>query len=73
MFTLKKSLLLIFFLGIISFSLSEQERGTDEDDGGEKIKQRVKRGFFDRIKALTKNVTLELLNTITCKLPVTPP
>nr|ADM34298.1 peptide-AN3 [Babina adenopleura] len=73
MFTLKKSLLLLFFLGIISFSLCDQERGTDEDDGGEKIKQRVKRCFFDRIKALTKNVTLELLNTITCKLPVTPP
>nr|ABX58921.1 pleurain-P antimicrobial peptide precursor [Nidirana pleuraden] len=45
MFTLKKSLLLLFFLGTISLSLCEQERDSDEDDGGEVIKKEVKRSF----------------------------
>nr|ABG76573.1 odorranain-R1 antimicrobial peptide precursor [Odorrana grahami] len=40
MFTLKKSLLLIVLLGIISLSLCEQERAADEDEGNE-----IKRGF----------------------------
>nr|ADC54258.1 brevinin-1ST precursor [Rana dybowskii] len=32
MFTLKKSLLLIFFLGTINLSLCEEERGADEEE-----------------------------------------
>nr|ACR46971.1 kininogen-1Ca preproprotein [Aquarana catesbeiana] len=32
MFTVKKSLLLLFFLGTISLSLCEQERDADEDE-----------------------------------------
>nr|ACM67500.1 ranacyclin-LTb antimicrobial peptide [Hylarana latouchii]ADV36187.1 ranacyclin-SN1_2 [Sylvirana spinulosa] len=43
MFTLKKSLLLLFFLGTISLSLCEQERGADEEDGGEVTAEEVKR------------------------------
>nr|ADV36181.1 nigroain-B-SN1_2 antimicrobial peptide precursor [Sylvirana spinulosa]ADV36182.1 nigroain-B-SN1 antimicrobial peptide precursor [Sylvirana spinulosa] len=39
MFTLKKHLLLIFFLGAISLSLCEEERDADEDDGGEATEQ----------------------------------
>nr|AIU99918.1 nigroain-B-MS1 [Sylvirana maosonensis] len=39
MFTMKKSLLLIFFLGAISLSLCEEERDADEDDGGEATEQ----------------------------------
>nr|ADP05925.1 odorranain-A-RA1 peptide precursor [Odorrana andersonii] len=35
MFTLKKSLLLLFFLGTISLSLCEQERDADEEEGSE--------------------------------------
>nr|AFR34255.1 antimicrobial peptide ranatuerin-2ZHa precursor [Rana zhenhaiensis] len=47
MFTLKKSLLLFFFLGTISLSLCEQERGADEDDGVEMTEEEVKRGLAD--------------------------
>nr|CAQ55737.1 nigrosin-2V precursor [Odorrana versabilis] len=32
MFTLKKSMLLLFFLGTISLSLCEQERNADEEE-----------------------------------------
>nr|ADP05823.1 nigroain-E-RA peptide precursor [Odorrana andersonii] len=35
MFTLKKSLLLLFFLGTISLSLCEQERDADEEENEE--------------------------------------
>nr|ADP06197.1 andersonin-R peptide precursor [Odorrana andersonii] len=34
MFTLKKSLLLLFFIGMISLSLCEQERDADEEENG---------------------------------------
>nr|AIU99950.1 esculentin-1EV1 [Odorrana exiliversabilis] len=44
MFTLKKPLLLIVLLGIISLSLCEQERAADEDEGSE-----IKRGIFSKI------------------------
>nr|ANW09708.1 brevinin-2GHj [Sylvirana guentheri] len=50
MFTLKKSMLLLFFLGTISLSLCEEERGADEDDGTEE----VKRGFSSLFKAGAK-------------------
>nr|AFX61480.1 antixoidant peptide precursor [Odorrana andersonii] len=45
MFTLKKPLLLLFFLGIISLSFCEQERDADEEDGGEVTEEEVKRFF----------------------------
>nr|ACA81702.1 lividin-10 precursor [Odorrana livida] len=44
MFTLKKPLLLIVLLGMISLSLCEQERAADEDVGNE-----IKRGIFSKI------------------------
>nr|ABX44874.1 nigroain-A antimicrobial peptide precursor [Hylarana nigrovittata] len=43
MFTMKKSLLLLFFLGIVSLSLCGQERDADEEDGGEVTEEEVKR------------------------------
>nr|ADV36199.1 amolopkinin-TR1 bradykinin-like peptide precursor [Amolops torrentis] len=44
MFTLKKSLLVLFFLGAISVSLCEQERDADEEEnGGEAKEESVKR------------------------------
>nr|E7EKD9.1 RecName: Full=Odorranain-B1; Flags: Precursor [Odorrana hainanensis]ADV36139.1 odorranain-B1 [Odorrana hainanensis] len=43
MFTTKKPLLLLFFLGIISLSVCEQERDADEEDGGEVTEEEVKR------------------------------
>nr|C5H0C8.1 RecName: Full=Amolopin-P2; Flags: Precursor [Amolops loloensis]ACA09631.1 amolopin-p2 antimicrobial peptide precursor [Amolops loloensis] len=50
MFTLKKSLLLLFFLGTISLSLCEQERGADEEEnGGEVTEQEVKRNVLSSV------------------------
>nr|AEZ52986.1 antimicrobial peptide precursor [Odorrana tiannanensis] len=43
MLTLKKSLLLLFFLGTINLSLCEEERGADEEDGGEAKLEDIKR------------------------------
>nr|ABG76414.1 odorranain-A3 antimicrobial peptide precursor [Odorrana grahami] len=42
MFTLKKSLLLLFFLGTISLSLCEQERDADEKEGSENGAEDIK-------------------------------
>nr|ADP06038.1 odorranain-A-RA4 peptide precursor [Odorrana andersonii] len=42
MFTLKKSLLLLFFLGTISLSLCEQERDADEEEGSENGNEDIK-------------------------------
>nr|ACA81707.1 lividin-15 precursor [Odorrana livida] len=48
MFTMKKSLLLLFFLGTISLSLCEQERdaGEDEENGGQVKEEKIKRMAF---------------------------
>nr|AIU99908.1 ranakinin-MS1 bradykinin-like peptide precursor [Sylvirana maosonensis] len=44
MFTLKKSLLLLFFLGAISLSLCEEERDADEEETeGEAKMENIKR------------------------------
>nr|ABG76421.1 odorranain-A3 antimicrobial peptide precursor [Odorrana grahami]ACZ71292.1 odorranain-A-RA1 antimicrobial peptide precursor [Odorrana andersonii]ADP05907.1 odorranain-A-RA1 peptide precursor [Odorrana andersonii]ADP05908.1 odorranain-A-RA1 peptide precursor [Odorrana andersonii]ADP05909.1 odorranain-A-RA1 peptide precursor [Odorrana andersonii] len=42
MFTLKKPLLLLFFLGTISLSLCEQERDADEEEGSENGAEDIK-------------------------------
>nr|ABX44925.1 nigroain-L antimicrobial peptide precursor [Hylarana nigrovittata] len=39
MFTMKKSLFLILFLGAIPLSMCEEERDADEEDGGEPTEQ----------------------------------
>nr|AFY06624.1 esculentin-2-AJ4 antimicrobial peptide precursor [Amolops sp. 'jingdongensis'] len=52
MLTLKKSMLLLFFLGTISLSLCEEERSADEDDG----EKEVKRGILSLIKNAAKFV-----------------
>nr|BAK93319.1 Ishikawain-8 precursor protein [Odorrana ishikawae] len=55
MFTLKKSLLLLFFLGAISLSLCEQERYADEEEnGGDITKKEVKRGIFSVLNEVCK-------------------
>nr|ADP06123.1 odorranalectin-RA1 peptide precursor [Odorrana andersonii] len=41
MFTLKKPLLLLFFLGIISLSLCEEERDAEEEENDE-VKEKLK-------------------------------
>nr|ADM34241.1 amolopin-3-MT1 [Amolops mantzorum] len=45
MFTLKKPLLLLFFLGTINLSICEQERDADEEEenGGEAKVEEIKR------------------------------
>nr|ACB05703.1 antimicrobial peptide odorranain-O3 precursor [Odorrana grahami] len=43
MFPLKKSLLLLFFLGTINLSFCEEKRGADEEDGGEAKLEDIKR------------------------------
>nr|AFX61482.1 antixoidant peptide precursor [Odorrana andersonii] len=51
MFTLKKSLLLLFFLGIVSLSLCEEEKrdadeeGNEENEAEAKVKD-IKRRLF---------------------------
>nr|F1T152.1 RecName: Full=Palustrin-2ISa; Flags: Precursor [Odorrana ishikawae]BAK08584.1 Palustrin-2ISa precursor protein [Odorrana ishikawae] len=66
MFTLKKSLLLLFFLGTISLSLCEQERSAEDE--GEVIEEEVKRGFMDTAKNVAKNVAVTLLDKLKCKI-----
>nr|P83719.1 RecName: Full=Ranacyclin-T; Flags: Precursor [Rana temporaria]CAE48162.1 Ranacyclin T precursor [Rana temporaria] len=44
MFTMKKTLLVLFFLGVVSLSLCVEERDADEEDGGEVMEEEVKRG-----------------------------
>nr|ADC30176.1 palastrin-SHa antimicrobial peptide [Odorrana schmackeri] len=65
MFTFKKSLLLLFFIGTISLSLCEQERDADEDEG--EALEEVKRGLWDTIKQAGKNIFLNVLDKIKCK------
>nr|AEP16372.1 temporin-LTe antimicrobial peptide [Hylarana latouchii] len=48
MFTLKKSLLLLFFLGTINLSLCEEERDAEEErrDGDDEMDVEVKKRFL---------------------------
>nr|AIU99881.1 palustrin-2DY1 antimicrobial peptide precursor [Amolops daiyunensis] len=69
MFTMKKSLLVLFFLGTISLSFCEEERNADEDDG--EMTEEVKRGIMDTIKNAAKDVVQSLLNKASCKLAKT--
>nr|Q1JS87.1 RecName: Full=Esculentin-1Vb; Short=esc1Vb; AltName: Full=Esculentin 1VEb; Flags: Precursor [Odorrana versabilis]CAJ34610.1 esculentin 1Vb precursor [Odorrana versabilis] len=80
MFTLKKPLLLIVLLGIISLSLCEQERNADEDEESEtkrgiftKInKKKAKTGVFNIIKTIGKEAGMDVIragiDTISCKI-----
>nr|AFP24867.1 preprobrevinin-2Ka [Rana kukunoris] len=70
MFTSKKSMLLLFFLGTISLSLcQEEERGADDD---EVIEEEVKRGllsvFKGVLKTAGKHVAGSLLHQLKCKI-----
>nr|ANW09699.1 temporin-GHb [Sylvirana guentheri] len=52
MFTLKKSLLLLFFLGTINLSLCEEERNADEEerrDGDDQEAVEVNKRFIHHI------------------------
>nr|ACR84090.1 temporin-1Cc antimicrobial peptide precursor [Aquarana catesbeiana] len=60
MFTMKKSLLLLFFLGTINLSLCEEERDVDQeerrDDPGERDIQVEKRFLFPLIASFLGKV-----------------
>nr|AGG19112.1 host defense peptide ranatuerin-2-OM [Odorrana margaretae] len=66
MFTLKKSLLLLFFIGTISLSLCKQERSADEDEG-EVIEQEVKRGLMNTASNVLTNVAGTVMDKIKCR------
>nr|ABG76592.1 palustrin-OG1 antimicrobial peptide precursor [Odorrana grahami] len=66
MFTMKKSPLVLFFLGIVSLSLCQEERSADDEEG-EVIEEEVKRGFWDTIKQAGKKFFLNVLDKIRCK------
>nr|AEZ52964.1 antimicrobial peptide precursor [Amolops hainanensis] len=59
MFTLKKSLLLLFFLGTINLSLCEQERDADEEERRDDAEERdveVEKRFLPLIGSLPSKV-----------------
>nr|ABX44915.1 nigroain-F antimicrobial peptide precursor [Hylarana nigrovittata]ABX44916.1 nigroain-F antimicrobial peptide precursor [Hylarana nigrovittata]ABX44917.1 nigroain-F antimicrobial peptide precursor [Hylarana nigrovittata] len=68
MFTMKKSLLLLFFLGMISLSLCQDERGADEDDGGEMTEEEKRGAFGNFLKGVAKKAGLKILSIAQCKL-----
>nr|AEK25126.1 ranatuerin-2YJ precursor [Rana dybowskii] len=65
MFTLKKSMLLLFFLGTISLSLCQDE-GADEDHGGEMTTEE-KRGLMDIFKVAVNKLLAAGMNKPRCK------
>nr|ACZ71290.1 odorranain-F-RA1 antimicrobial peptide precursor [Odorrana andersonii] len=67
MFPLKKSLLVLFFLGIVSLSFCQEERSADDEEG-EVIEEEVKRGFMDTAKNVAKNMAVTLLDNLKCKI-----
>nr|ACZ71283.1 odorranain-H-RA5 antimicrobial peptide precursor [Odorrana andersonii]ADP06103.1 odorranain-H-RA5 peptide precursor [Odorrana andersonii]ADP06104.1 odorranain-H-RA5 peptide precursor [Odorrana andersonii]ADP06105.1 odorranain-H-RA5 peptide precursor [Odorrana andersonii] len=59
MFTMKKPMLLLFFLGTISLSLCEQERNADEEERRDEEvakMEEIKRGIFGKILGAGKKV-----------------
>nr|E7EKD4.1 RecName: Full=Temporin-HN2; Flags: Precursor [Odorrana hainanensis]ADV36134.1 temporin-HN2 [Odorrana hainanensis] len=56
MFTLKKSLLLLLFLGTINLSLSEQERDAKEERRDEMDVEVEKRNILNTIINLAKKI-----------------
>nr|CCV01178.1 brevinin-1 precusor [Amolops wuyiensis] len=67
MFTLKKSMLLLFFLGTINLSLCEQERNADEEerrDNPDEMDVVVEKRFLPLLAGLAAN----FLPQIICKI-----
>nr|AEZ52995.1 antimicrobial peptide precursor [Odorrana tiannanensis] len=70
MFTLKKSLLLLFFLGTINLSLCEQERNADEEERRDDPDERdveVEKRFLPLIASLAANFVPKIFCKITKK------
>nr|AGG19126.1 host defense peptide odorranain-H-OM1 [Odorrana margaretae] len=58
MFTLKKSLLLLFFLGTINLSLCQDETNAEEERRDEEVAkmEEIKRGILGNILGMGKKV-----------------
>nr|ABX58946.1 pleurain-J2 antimicrobial peptide precursor [Nidirana pleuraden] len=71
MFTLKKSLLLLFFLGTINLSLCEEERDADEErrDDPNKRDVKVEKRFIPGLRRLSATV----VPTVVCAINKLPP
>nr|ABG72912.1 amolopin-1d antimicrobial peptide precursor [Amolops loloensis] len=69
MFTLKKSMLLLFFLGTINLSLCEQERNADEEErrDDDEMDVEVEKRFLPMLAGLAANFLPELFCKITKK------
>nr|AYN64368.1 brevinin-1R precursor [Pelophylax lessonae] len=70
MFTLKKSLLLLFFLGTINLSLCEEERDADEEerrDDPDERNVKVEKRFFPAIFRLVAKVVPSIICSVTKK------
>nr|ABX44990.1 gaegurin-6-RN antimicrobial peptide precursor [Hylarana nigrovittata] len=66
MFTMKKSLLLLFFLGTINLSLCEEERNAEEEkrDGDDEMDVEVQKRFLGPIIKIATGI----LPTAICKI-----
>nr|AIU99949.1 brevinin-1EV1 [Odorrana exiliversabilis] len=64
MFTLKKSLLLLFFLGTINLSLCQEERNAEEErrDDQDEMAVEVEKRFFPAVL----RVATKVLPTVIC-------
>nr|AGG19125.1 host defense peptide odorranain-H-OM2 [Odorrana margaretae] len=63
MLPLKKSMLLLFFLGTISLSLCEQERNADEEERRDEEvakMEEIKRGILGNIVGMGKKIVCGL-------------
>nr|ACA50158.1 lividin-7c protein precursor [Odorrana livida] len=62
MFTMKKSLLLLFFLGIINLSLCQEERNAEEERRDEEVAkaEEIKRGILSGILGVGKKLVCGL-------------
>nr|CAL25906.1 Nigrocin-2L protein precursor [Odorrana livida] len=62
MFTLKKSLLLLFFLGTINLSLCQEERNAEEERRDEEVAkvEEIKRGILSGILGMGKKLVCGL-------------
>nr|ACZ71264.1 odorranain-H-RA1 antimocrobial peptide precursor [Odorrana andersonii]ADP06065.1 odorranain-H-RA1 peptide precursor [Odorrana andersonii]ADP06066.1 odorranain-H-RA1 peptide precursor [Odorrana andersonii]ADP06067.1 odorranain-H-RA1 peptide precursor [Odorrana andersonii]ADP06081.1 odorranain-H-RA1 peptide precursor [Odorrana andersonii] len=58
MFTMKKPLLLLFFLGTINLSLCQDETNAEEERRDEEVAkmEEIKRGIFGKILGVGKKV-----------------
>nr|ADV36207.1 brevinin-1TR7 antimicrobial peptide precursor [Amolops torrentis] len=66
MFTLKKSMLLLFFLGTINFSLCEQERDAEEERRDDQDKRDVE--VEKRFLGTLLGVGAKILPSLICKI-----